>query len=276
MKLALETRDQRRADISVPDLQRKTMTRLTFGAEVNMSPAWTPDGKRIAYTTVEEGGVTTLDWIRADGSGEAQRLSESTSLDFADMPSWRPDGKVLAFERSRPGSPTGSDIYTMTMKGNERTGRTPGEPKSFLVSPADEVYPEFSPDGRWIAYISNESGTREIYVRPFPAPVGKWQISSGGGHHARWAGNGKELYYDRDDQIMVVPYTASGDSFVAGQPAVWSQSRIVALGRTNLAMQADGKRAIVFERPGGEAQAQANKIVPVFNFFDELRSTLPK
>ena len=104
----------------------------------------------------------------------------------------------------------------------------PGKPEPFLGTPSDENVPMFSPDGRWIAYRSNESGTDEIYVRPFPAGRGgKWQISTGGGLYPIWSNNGRELFYETPDyRIMVVDYTVSGDSFVPGKPRLWSDKQI--------------------------------------------------
>jgi len=273
-RLALQIREGSRSDIWVYDWQRDTLTRLTFGGDLNTRPSWTPDGRRITYAMSEKGGPPNLYWKRADGSGGAERLSESKGAQYAG--SWQPDGKVLAFFQSLPSSSTGWDIYTITMEGDEKTGWKPGEPKPFLNSPAIEVYPAFSPDGRWLAYMSNESGAQEIFVRPFPGPGGKWQVSSGGGRYPQWSPNGKELFYRTEgNKIMVVTYSASGDSFQATKPALWSEGQFADRGfNKNFALHPDGKRVAVFRSPGGEAQQQANKIVFVFNFFDELRQKL--
>jgi Tol biopolymer transport system component len=125
-------------------------------------------------------------WIRADGAGSAQRLAESKYPQFAG--SWRPDGQVLAFFQQNPD--TGSEIMTLPIEGDEKSGWKSGEPKPFLNSAFFEVEPAFSPDGRWLAYQSNESGSYEVYVRPFPGPGGKWQISTGSGNDPKWSRNG--------------------------------------------------------------------------------------
>jgi len=153
----------------------------------------------------------------------------------------------------------------------------PGAPQPFLRRPADERYPRFSPDGCWIAYRSNESGTEEIYVRPFPGPGGKWQVSAGGGVYALWSNNGRELFYETaDGRIMVVNYTVAHDSFIPGKPRLWSERRISFPGVSNLDLAPDGKRFAVFTQPqtaGGEKGPV--RVTMLLNYFDELRRKLP-
>jgi serine/threonine-protein kinase len=136
----------------------------------------------------------------------------------------------------------------------------------------------FSPDGRWIAYRSTESGRNEIYVRPFPAGrAGKWQISTGGGLYGIWSNNGRELFYETTDQrIMVVDYTVNGDSFGRGKARVWSEKRVFYTGNLNLDLAPDGKRFAVFpmaEAAGGEKGSV--HVVFLQNFLDELKRRIP-
>jgi Tol biopolymer transport system component len=272
-RLALEIFDGKRRDIWVYEWERDTLTRLTFGGEANAFPVWTPDGQRIVYSSQEKGGTHNLWWIRADGAGDAQRLAESKSNQF--VGSWRPDGKVLAFFQLNPG--TNFDIMTLSIEGNEKAGWKPGEPKPFVNSAFNEAAPVFSPDGRWLAYASNESGSFEVYVRPFPSGEGKWQISTGGGLFSKWSHNGKELFYrTKDSKIMMVTYTASGDSFRADKPQLWSPGQFTDRGAAyNFDLHPDGKRFAVFKTPGAEQTAAVNKASFIFNFFDELRRKLP-
>jgi serine/threonine-protein kinase len=206
-------------------------------------------------------------WIRADGGGDAQRLTESSSPQTPG--SWSPDGKVLVFTQRNPG--TGSDILTLPMDGSEKTGWKPGQPKVFLSTPFEESEPVFSPDGRWIAYHSNESGIYEVYVRPYPGPGGKWQISTGGGSLPLWSRNGKELYYvpPTRDKVMVVSYTAVGDAFHAEKPRVWSTGMIS--NRGYYSPSPDGKRIAVLKAPGAIDPPPINKVEFIFNFGDEVR-----
>jgi serine/threonine-protein kinase len=132
----------------------------------------------------------------------------------------------------------------------------------------------FSPDGRWIAYRSNESGTSEVYVRPFPGGRGgKWQISTGGGLYGIWSNNGRELFYETaDNRIMVVDYTANGDSFVSGKPRLWSEEQVFNRGNANLALAPDGKRFAVFPMPEASGPEKGTVHVTfLLNFLDEVR-----
>jgi Tol biopolymer transport system component len=167
---------------------------------------------------------------------------------------------------------------TLSIEGDEKSGWKPGEPKPLVNSTFIEWEPAFSPDGRWLAYESNESGSYEVYVRPFPGPGGKWQVSTGGGRYPEWSRNGKELFYRTEDsKIMAVTYTASGDSFHADKPQLWSPGQFTdrGLGKYNFDLHPDGKRFAVLKSPGTEQTAAVNKVSFIFNFFDELRRKFP-
>ena len=272
--LALEITDtnNKRDDIWVHDWQRDTVTRLTFARQQNYEPAWTPDSKRITYTTSEQSGDYSFYWKRADGAGDEQKIVASkNSLQTA---SWRPDSKVLVFAENNPD--TNWDIMTLPMEGDEKNGWKPGEVKPFLNSTFSELRPAFSPDGRWLAYRSNELGVSEIYVRPFPGPGGKWQISTGGGDFPQWSSNGRELFYlTNDNKLMVATYSASGDSFRADSPRLWSNIQLANIGPyKNFSLHPDGKRIAAITDPQTKAQGQPAKITFVVNFTDELRRKL--
>jgi Tol biopolymer transport system component len=272
-RLALEINDGKRSDIWVYGWERDTLTRLTFGGEYNSRPVWTPDGRRITYSSFEKSGDFSLYWKQADGAGDALRLTESKNEKNAQ--SWRPDGKVLAFYQLNAGSSW--DILTLPVEGNEKSGWKLGEPQPFLNSPFSEITPAFSPDGRWLAYQSDESGNNEVYVRPFPGPGGKWQISTGGGHFPDWCRSGKELFYSTpDNKIMVATYAASGDSFRADKPRLWSPGQFTSRAFTrNFDAHPDGKRFAVLKAPGTGDAPPVNKVSFILNFFDELRRKLP-
>ena len=136
----------------------------------------------------------------------------------------------------------------------------------------------FSPDGRWIAYRSNESGRFEIYVQSFPAGrPGKWQVSNGGGLYGIWSDNGRELFYETPDhRIMVVEYAVTGDSFVPGKPRLWTETELSYPGNSNLALAPDGKRFAVFPMPEAEGSEKGTVLVTFLqNFLDELRRRIP-
>ncbi len=273
-RLAFDLREAGRNDVWVYELERDALTRLTFVGIENTKPIWTPDGQRIVYSSQEKGGATNLWWIRADGAGVPQRISESANAQFAG--SWRRDGKVLAYVQLN--SNNNWDIMTIPFEGDEKTGWKPGEPKLFFRGTSNVFGPAFSPDGRWLSYHSNESGNYEVYVRPYSAPGVKWQVSSGGGILPKWSPNGKELFYRTlDDKIMVVRYTGPADTFRADNPKPWSPGQFAELGPSNFNFDLfpDGKRFAVLKSQFTEKDAAASKITVVLNWFEELKQKVP-
>jgi serine/threonine protein kinase/Tol biopolymer transport system component len=274
-RLALAINDGSKSDIWVYDLSRDTLTRLTFRGN-NLSPIWTPDGQRITYISFERVGVGDIYWTRADGTGSPLRLTEINSREFPS--SWHPGGKLLAFDQFNSGA--GGNTYStfaITVEGDDKQGWKPGEIKPLLTSSFSEQESSFSPDGHWLAYDSNESGDYEIYVRPFPGPGGRWQISTGGGRYPKWSRTSKELFYrTADSKIMVVPYSVSGESFSPGKPQLWSPGQFTErLGSVNFDLHPDGKRFVVLKAPATKEDATGNKFSFVFNFFGELRHKVP-
>jgi serine/threonine-protein kinase len=265
-RLALAINDGKRIDIWVYDLARDTLARLTFAGN-NLTPTWAPDGQRITYRVLQKGGGSELYWTRADGTGGILPLTHGKARRF--LGSWHPDGRLLAFNQATSAS---SGIFALAIRGSEKDGWKPEEPQPVPGgSSSYEEQPSFSPDGRWLAYRSDESGDFEIYVRPYPGPGGKWQISTAGGAVPKWSNNGSELLYrTEDNQIMVVTYTASGDSFHADKPKLWSPGQFSdRLGAANFDLSPDGKRVVVFRVPASE-NPPITKVTFVFNFFDEL------
>ena len=261
-RLALEVSDASGIDIWVYEWQRDTMTRLTFTGKVGR-PLWSPDGRYIVMLVSGEG----MSVIRSDGSGKPQPLTESKNTQ---VPwSFTPDGKWLAFMELSSG--TSWDLWTLPLE-SDSAGLRAGKPEVFLQTPAGELYPTFSPDGRWMAYNSNESGTNQVYVRAFPDKGGKWQISNSGGAYPMWSRDGHELFFETlDNHIMAAAYTAKGDSFIADKPRVWFEKQIG--GRLmSFALAPDGKRiAALMPVETAEAQKAQNHVIFLMNFFDEVR-----
>jgi len=223
--LAIAIREGRQFDVWVYEWGRDTLSRLTFDPGDDEGPVWTPDGRRIAFASTHGDKATwNLYWQRADGTGDAQRLTESQNPQLPT--SWHPTGRFLAYFEANPQG--NADIMILPLTGDEASGWKPGRPTAFLSSAFDESRATFSPDGRWLAYESNESGRNEVYVRPFPGPGGKAPVSTGGGGYATWSRSRKELFYlAADETLMVSAYTAEADSFRAEKPrrnSVWTES----------------------------------------------------
>jgi serine/threonine-protein kinase len=252
---------------------RDTLTRLTLDPAADFKPVWTPDGKRIVFTSNRaKGQQFNLYWQRADGTGEVQLLTESSNSATSYPSSFHPSGKYLAFyEGINQG-----DLMILPIEGDETAGWKPGKPSVFLNTPANEQEPMFSPDGRWIAYASNESGRFEVFVRPFPGPGGKWQISTAGGVHPTWSRTRRELLYGGpDNRIIAVSYTVDGDSFKADKPRLWSEQAIRPLrGQRYFDLHPDGER-VAAAVPTGQPEKKLDKVTFIFNFFDELRRIAP-
>jgi Tol biopolymer transport system component len=274
-RLAIDINDGRQTDVWVYEWDRDTLSRLTFDAANDWAPVWTPDGQRIVFASNRAdkiGRESNLYWQRADGAGEVHRLTESTN--FQAPSSWHPTGRFLAFVESLQ-SPS---IMILPIEGDEAAGWKAGKPTVFLDTPANEYQARFSPDGKWLAYMSNESGQNEVYVRPFPGPGGKWQISTDGGSNPLWSQTRPELFYVRDQRIMVATYAADRDSFRADRPRQISETSLLPLraGSTlrMLDLHPDGQRFALATRREASAVKQ-DKVIFIFNFFDELRRIAP-
>ncbi len=273
-RLALDILEGQNRDVWVYDWGRDTLSRLTFDSGEDLGPVWTPDGRRITYSSARADKATgNLYWQRADGTGEAERLTESKNLQVPR--SWHKSGGFLAFQELNP--QTSWDILILPLTEDEASGWKPGKPTVFLNSSFSEVGAAFSPDGLWLAYTSNESGRTEVYVRPFPDPGGKWQVSAAGGVWPTWSRSRQELFYRGEDgRILVAAYVVEGDRFRAEKPRVWSPEPLPLRGFVGRIydLHPDGERFAVL-RASEEAAASQDKVVLVVNFFDELRRIAP-
>jgi len=193
-------------DIWIYDLDRGTLSRLSFGGD-DSQPVWSPDGKRVAYSS-SRAGVPNLFWRYADVSGPEERLA---TADHPQFPScFTPDGRALVFvDVDRK---TREDIWVLPLDGSRK-------PVAFLRTPFREGRAALSPDGRWIAYASDESGRGEIYVQPYPGPGGRIQISPDGGDFPLWSPGGRELYYRNQEKFLAASIQTE-PSFSASKPTV--------------------------------------------------------
>jgi serine/threonine-protein kinase len=269
-RLALTIADAAQSDIWIYEWVRDTLTRLTSDPANDVGPVWTPNGRRVVFASNRADRSTlNLYWQRTDGIGDAQRLTESSHSQEA--ASWHPSGKFLAF--SELNSQNKWNLMILPMEGDEETGWKAGKPYSFSDTSFSEAVPMFSPDGRWIAYQSHQSGRNEVYVRPFPGPGGKWLISNGGGALPTWSQTKQELFYGTPDhQIMVATYTAVGDVFHAEKPRLWSDTRYALRGGVRaFALHPDGERFALAPATEALDGGRHDHVTVIFNVFDELR-----
>jgi Tol biopolymer transport system component len=274
-RLAMQIAGPGPSDIWVYEWAQDTLTRLTFDPAFDSKPVWTPAGRRIGFASARADKSTlNLYWQQADGTGDARRLTESKNQQRP--ASWHPSGKFLAFEEENP--TTSWDLMILPMEGDDASGWKPGQPTVFLNTPSAEREPMFSPDGQWLAYHSNESGRNEVYVRPFPGPGGRLQISTGGGTYPTWSRTKHELFYGLTGQIMVAPFAVAGDSFRAEKARLWSDGRYLErAGNRGFDLHPDGERFAVAFAPAAQTPSgtKQDKVVFMFNFFDELRRIAP-
>jgi eukaryotic-like serine/threonine-protein kinase len=239
-KLAGTDRLGGRSNIWILDLGRGVRTRLTFDPSTNIRPIWSPNGSRIIFSSNRKGSFHIYQKA-ANGAGEDELLLDSGADEQAE--SWSPEGKYLAYLRRDPGQQTAADIWILPLSAR-------GKPFPCVQGEFDKSFPAFSPDGRWIAYASNESGRFEIYVAPFPGAKGKWQISSSGGTFPRWRGDGKELFYlGPDNRIRATEITARGNSARVGSGHVVFRVQTVPTPISPFDVSPDGLRFLINTMP---------------------------
>ena len=254
------------AEVWIYDLQRDTPTRLASGPGLGV-PIWTPDGRHLVFYDVSKKGLVS---VPADGSSQPELFLETKGI--SSVGSFTKDGSRLAYNEIQGSTP---QIFTVSIE--EKDGHLmAGKPEQFLKSQSFNTMPALSSDGRWVAYVSTESGPPEVYVRPYPSPAsgqgGKWPISNGGGTHPVWSPNGRELLYQSENRIMAVSFTTQGAAFVPDKPRVW----IPKLDGSGWDVSADGKGiAVVSRLETQEAGPQDHGVTMLFNFFDELRRRVP-
>jgi len=193
-------------DVWIFEVARGLRTRFTFHSNQETHPVWSPDGERLAYRGTNK-GIPDIYVKSLAGAGQESPLLESMLAKYPS--SWSSDGRFLAYE-SR-GTQTATDIWTLPL--GEKV-----EPKLYLATQFREGQPHFSPDGRWMAYVSDESGRNEVYVAPFPGPGRKWQISTSGGVEPRWRRDGREIFYiaTSNNDVTAVEVNSRGDTFEVG------------------------------------------------------------
>ena len=238
-------------DVFVHDVGQQTPSRLTRDVVAGRS-VWTSDGRFIVFATPQG-----IKWIRADGGSEPQDLLPGRSVVAAMPGSFNDDGTRLAFMEISGDGVGFWNLWTTSIRVEDGALRA-SEPQAFLGTSFDERNPAFSPDGQWMAYSSNESGTTEVYVRAFPDDGRKWRMSDGGGTEPRWSPARPHLFYRHADRLRVVPYTVTGSTFVPGRPTVWSEE-LLASGHVGHAVALDGRVAAIV--PDAASQQRSRRYV---------------
>jgi dipeptidyl aminopeptidase/acylaminoacyl peptidase len=233
------------------DVATEISTRFTFGEPYKIYPIWSPGGDRIAVTWY---GGKAIETLPVFGGGEGEVLWEAgadgdLSLIAYD---WSPDGSVLLAQEWVLGEDGQYDLWVLPLD-------TERAPYPLTETPFNEFEPALSPDGRWMAYISDESGQNEVYVTSFPDQGRKWQLSKDGGASPEWSQRGDELFYlDLDDVLMAVPVDLEGDSFVPGSGSALFQT---GKARGSFSVGPEGDRFLIVERQENPTPSQINLLV---------------
>lgn len=254
-RIALASIEQGHYDVRVYDLHNGTLARLSFSG-TNVNPEWTPDGRRVVFASTGANlHAHTLHWTQADGSGEAAPLLPAILPQFE--VAWAPDGRSLVFRQNDP--TTSMDLMVLPLD-------SPRTPRPYLKSRFSELMPAMSPDGRWLPYVSNESGRNEVYVRAFPVPAGVWQVSSGGGVEPRWARSGREIYYRSGDSLVSAAVSTRPTFTVGARQTLFVRPYEFGANYAGYDVHPDNRRFVMVK-----SGAERSGLIVALNFFEELR-----
>jgi Tol biopolymer transport system component len=269
-RLAIGIDSGKGQEIYVYDGQRDVQTRLTDARQASADPVWSVDGRHLLFRTY--GATRGLWWVRTDAAAPPVRLLDEGVGDLGPG-TLSPDGRHVVYA-------TGGEMWTIALDTSDVDRPKSGPPQPFFHSPANETKPGFSPDGRWVAYASNEAGPNEIYVRPFGGTAtragGKWQVSSGGGNDPVWSRSGRQLFFIAGNRMMVADYQEKGGTFIASKPRAWAPlPRVGNTGFSRYDVSPDGARVAILAGPELAAE-QMPRMNLLLNFFDEIRRVSSK
>jgi eukaryotic-like serine/threonine-protein kinase len=228
-------------DIWIYDLERNTQTRFTFDSSDEFGPLWSRDDSKVFFSSARK---SPGDIYQKDSAGTAKEEPILSSNAFKMALDWSPDGRVLLFQADDPRMPTQMDLWTYSAADGKAT--------PFLQSASNETLGRFSQDGRWIAYVSNESGREEVYVVPFPGPGGKWQISMAGGRAPHWTRGGREIVYQAPEDEITAVEVRTAPTFQSGIPKALFKTHLRPPPGAQFDVTPDGERFLVNLRPGDQ------------------------
>ncbi len=260
-QVALQQTDRQsdNQDIWLLDLARNIPARFTFHPAPDGLPVWSPDGDRIVFYSLRDGPSNLYQKV-SSGAGNEEPLLKSAESKYPH--DWSRDGRFLIYSSFEP--KTASDLWVLPLSGDRK-------PELYLQTEFNESHAQFSPDGRWVAYVSTDSPRTQVYVQPFPRSGGKWLVSSEGGSQPRWRGDGRELFYIAPDRKLMSVEIRTASKFEATVPRALFQTRILAtLTRTShhYAVSADGKRFLIISTMEETASAP---ITVVMNWMAALK-----
>jgi Tol biopolymer transport system component len=236
---------------------RGLRTRFTFDPADQLTSIWSPDGSRIVFNSRRKGSLD-LYQKAASGAGSEEVLLEDNLDKFPT--SWSPDGRFILYVSVGPSR--GNDLLVLPLTGDRK-------PFPILQTQFSEPEGRISPDGRWVVYISNESGRNEIYVAPFPGPGGKWQISTAGGYFPRWRHDGSEIFYlSPDNRLVTASVNGKGPGFEVGAVKPLFATRTVFAAGYQYDVSADGQRFLINAAP---EQTASSPITVVLNWTAGLK-----
>ena len=261
-RLLVIIQDPENFDVWISAVTRGTLAKLTTDPALDVVGLWTPDGERVVFYSQRE--PTGLFWVAADGSGEVEPLM-TDATGFVRLYGWTPDGNTLVFDYVTPDN--GVDIGVLSMEGER-----PWEP--WIATEANEEAPAISPDGQWIAYTSDETGERLVYVERFPQRGGKETISRVSSMHPMWSPDGRELFYVTDGgrRLMVVPVELGPNLQVGAATSLFEGDYYTFSTLRSYDVSPNGERFLRIKPPGAATTETASvpEVILVKNWFEEL------
>ena len=256
--VAVETLENANLDVWVYDMARGARIRLTADPATDILPTWSPSGEEIAFSSYRAGNIDV--YLRRADAGAEEKALVATARNER-VSDWSRDGQYILYSLLDPKN--GYDLWYL--KRNEKGD---WEPHPFLQTSSNEKAPKLSPDGRYVAYVSDESGRDEAYVRPFPHGDRKWPLSTNGASQIRWSRNGQELFYAEAGTLVAVPVRTAPEFAAGPATRLFSHSAFTGLAEANYDVSADGQKILLPERAGGQGGERMIRVVQ--NWFAEF------